>query len=118
MTVGVRLGARRVDRPGDRAGVPDRRDDDGRRWPRRRSRSSAVALLKAVGIVGRRLGAGVMQYRLQARYRRAVTRQYLRLPLSWHQRHPTGQLLSNANADVEAAVVPDRAAADGGRRRW
>src|SRR3954451_4527883 len=32
-----------------------------------------VALLKAVGIVGRRLGAGVMQYRLQARYRRAVT---------------------------------------------
>ena len=62
----------------------------------------AVALLKSAGIVGRRLGAGVMQYRLQARYRREVTRQYLRLPLSWHQRHPTGQLLSNANADVEA----------------
>jgi len=62
----------------------------------------AVAVLKAIGIVGRRLYAGVMQYRLQARYRRAVTRQYLRLPLSWHQRHPTGQLLSNANADVEA----------------
>ena len=62
----------------------------------------AVAVLKAVGIVGRRLYAGIMQYRLQARYRRAVTRQYLRLPLSWHQRHPTGQLLSNANADVEA----------------
>ena len=35
-------------------------------------------------------------------YRRAVTRQYLRLPLSWHHRHPAGQLLSNANADVEA----------------
>jgi ABC-type multidrug transport system fused ATPase/permease subunit len=47
-----------------------------------------VALLKAAGIVGRRLGAGVMQYRLQARYRRAVTKQYLHLPLSWHQRHP------------------------------
>ena len=61
-----------------------------------------VAVLKALGIVGRRLYAGIMQYRLQARYRRAVTRQYLRLPLSWHQRHPTGQLLSNANADVEA----------------
>jgi ATP-binding cassette, subfamily B, bacterial len=41
-------------------------------------------------------------YRLQARYRRAVTRQYLRLPLAWHHRHPAGQLLSNANADVEA----------------
>jgi ATP-binding cassette subfamily B protein len=62
----------------------------------------AVSLLKAAGIVARRLGAGIMQYRLQARYRRDVTRQYLRLPLSWHQRHPTGQLLSNANADVEA----------------
>ena len=44
-----------------------------------------------------------MSYRLQADYRRRVTRQYLRLPLSWHQRHPTGQLLSNANSDVEAS---------------
>lgn len=65
-----------------------------------------VAILRAVGIVARRLGAGVMQYRMQAHYRRAVTRQYLRLPMEWHQRHPTGQLLSNANADVEAAWAP------------
>ncbi|HET6626908.1 MAG TPA: ABC transporter ATP-binding protein [Nocardioidaceae bacterium] len=65
-----------------------------------------VAILRAVGIIGRRLGAGIMQYRMQAHYRRAVTRQYLRLPMSWHQRHPTGQLLSNANADVEAAWAP------------
>jgi ATP-binding cassette subfamily B protein len=65
-----------------------------------------VAVLKAIGIVGRRVGAGIMQYRLQARYRRAVTKQYLHLPLSWHQRHPTGQLLSNANADVEALWFP------------
>ena len=56
--------------------------------------------------MARRLGAGIMQYRLQATYRRAVTKQYLRLPLSWHQRHPTGQLLSNANADVEAVWFP------------
>jgi ATP-binding cassette, subfamily B, bacterial len=66
----------------------------------------AVALLRAVGVVGRRLGAGIMQYRMQATYRRRVTRQYLRLPLSWHHQHPTGQLLSNANADVEAAWAP------------
>lgn len=65
-----------------------------------------VAILRAVGIVARRLGAGVMQYRMQAHSRRAVTRQYLRLPMEWHQRHPTGQLLSNANADVEAAWAP------------
>ncbi|TYP84903.1 ABC transporter ATP-binding protein [Blastococcus xanthinilyticus] len=62
-----------------------------------------VALLKIVGILGRRLFAGIMSYRLQAEYRRRVTGQYLRLPLSWHQRHPTGQLLSNANSDVESA---------------
>ena len=62
-----------------------------------------VAILRAVGIVARRLGAGVMQYRMQAAYRREVTRQYLTLPMSWHQQHPTGQLLSNANSDVEAA---------------
>jgi ATP-binding cassette, subfamily B, bacterial len=62
-----------------------------------------VALLKIVGILGRRLFAGIMSYRLQADYRRRVTGQYLRLPLSWHQRHPTGQLLSNANSDVESA---------------
>ncbi len=65
-----------------------------------------VAVLRAVGIVARRLGAGIMQYRMQAHDRRAVTRQYLSLPLEWHQRHPTGQLLSNASSDVEAAWGP------------
>nr|WP_308286835.1 ABC transporter ATP-binding protein [Actinomadura parmotrematis] len=65
-----------------------------------------VAFLKALGVAGRRFYAGLMQYRMQAAYRRAVTRQYLRLPLAWHHRHPTGQLLSNANADVEAAWAP------------
>src|SRR5689334_10168882 len=62
-----------------------------------------VAVLKIIGIIGRRLFAGVMSYRLMADLRRQVTGQYLRLPLSWHQRHPTGQLLSNANSDVESA---------------
>ncbi|WP_182375934.1 ABC transporter ATP-binding protein [Nocardioides sp. WS12] len=65
-----------------------------------------VAILRAVGIVARRLGAGIMQYRMQAHSRRAVTRQYLKLPLAWHQKHPTGELLSNANSDVEAAWGP------------
>src|SRR5262249_9556711 len=65
-----------------------------------------IAAIRVLGIFGRRLGAGAMQYRLQARYRRAVTRRYLDLPLAWHQRHATGTLLSNANADVEAAWYP------------
>ena len=67
---------------------------------------TGVALLRAVAIVARRWGAGIMQYRMIAHDRRDVTRQYLRLPLSWHQRHPTGELLSNANSDVEAAWAP------------
>jgi ABC-type multidrug transport system fused ATPase/permease subunit len=61
-----------------------------------------VAVLKVLGIIARRVGAGIVQYRLQAAYRRRVVRQYLHLPLAWHQRHPTGTLLSNANADVES----------------
>ncbi|MFI9551694.1 ABC transporter ATP-binding protein [Nonomuraea endophytica] len=65
-----------------------------------------TALLKSIGVAGRRIFAGVVQYRMQARSRRDVTKQYLRLPLSWHHRHPTGQLLSNASADAEAAWAP------------
>ncbi|MFC5999385.1 ABC transporter ATP-binding protein [Quadrisphaera sp. GCM10027208] len=61
-----------------------------------------IAVVTAVGVVVRRAGAGTTMYALQARYRRRITRQYLRLPLSWHHRHPAGRLLSNANADVEA----------------
>lgn len=66
----------------------------------------ALSLLKIAGIFGRRLGAGAMQYRLQAAYRRRVTRRYLELPLAWHRRNATGTLLSNANADVEALWFP------------
>ncbi|WP_199199774.1 ABC transporter ATP-binding protein [Micromonospora sp. RP3T] len=65
-----------------------------------------ISVLRVVGIFGRRLGAGYMQYRLQAAYRRRVTRRYLDLPLSWHHRNSTGTLLSNANSDVEAAWYP------------
>ncbi|GIF21233.1 multidrug ABC transporter ATP-binding protein [Paractinoplanes tereljensis] len=65
-----------------------------------------ISALRVAGVYGRRLGAGYMQFRLQARYRRAVTRRYLSLPPSWHQKHATGTLLSNANSDVEAAFVP------------
>ena len=63
---------------------------------------AAIVVLNVIGIVVRRIAAGITFNNLSARYRRRVTRQYLRLPLSWHHRHPSGQLLSNANADVEA----------------
>ena len=65
-----------------------------------------VALVKAFGIVLRRAGASLMQFRLQAAYRERVTRQYQRLPLGWHRQHSTGALLSHASSDVEAAFWP------------
>ncbi|GAA2517055.1 ABC transporter ATP-binding protein [Pilimelia columellifera] len=65
-----------------------------------------ISLLRIAAVFGRRLGAGYMQYQLQASYRRRVTRRYLQLPLAWHHRHPTGTLLSNANSDVEATWFP------------
>ncbi len=66
----------------------------------------AVAGLKALGIAGRRIYAGRVQYELGASYRRKVAARYLALPLRWHQAHPTGRLLSVANSDVEQTWEP------------
>lgn len=63
----------------------------------------AVLVVNMTGVVVRRVAASVAGFNLQALYRQRVTRQYLRLPLSWHHAHPSGQLLSNAHADIEAA---------------
>ena len=63
-----------------------------------------VGLAKALGITFRRYGAFRAQYRLEQRDRVDVTDRYLDLPIEWHRRHPTGLLLSNVNADVEAAA--------------
>ncbi len=63
----------------------------------------ALSLFKILSIFGRRIGCGFMQFSIQARYRRRVTRRYLELPVAWHHQHATGTLLANANSDVEAA---------------
>ena len=102
-----RVRGRRGRRRGGRAGVrPSGEVDAGAAVRSARRRCSRSACCKVVGIFGRRLGAGYMQFRLQAAYRRRVTRRYLELPLAWHHRHATGTLLSNANSDVEAAWFP------------
>jgi ATP-binding cassette, subfamily B, bacterial len=66
---------------------------------------AAVAVTLACSVALRRVYAGLGFALVQEDHRLAVTRQYLRLPLSWHRRHPAGQLLSNAGADVEAATT-------------
>lgn len=63
----------------------------------------AVIACKAAGVATRRIAATWMQFALEARHRVAVAQRYQRLPLSWHRRHSTGELLSTVHADVEAA---------------
>lgn len=65
---------------------------------------AAVALTLALGVAGRRVWAGYGFAAVQAHHRRSLSRQYLRLPVSWHRAHPAGRLLSAASADVEAAT--------------
>jgi len=65
---------------------------------------AGIAVTLAASVAARRIFAGNGYAALQARHRTAVTRQYLRLPMSWHRAHPAGQLLSNASSDVEAAT--------------
>jgi ATP-binding cassette subfamily B protein len=62
-----------------------------------------LAVVTSLTVAGRRIWAGIGSLDVQAGHRRRVTRQYLRLPMSWHRAHPTGQLLSNANSDAESA---------------
>jgi ATP-binding cassette, subfamily B, bacterial len=65
-----------------------------------------VAVANALGIATRRIAAYYMQYGLHAHFRRRVSRQFTRLPMSWHRNRSTGELISNANADVEASFWP------------
>lgn len=62
-----------------------------------------VGGFKAAGVAGRRLGAFMAQYRLQAVFRRRLTRQFQSFPLL-EERLSTGRLLAAAGTDVEAAV--------------
>lgn len=64
----------------------------------------AVGVLKAAGIVTRRVGASYAKFDVEQTMRVQVVEQYQRLPLSWHRSQSTGRLMATANADVEAAT--------------
>ncbi len=63
-----------------------------------------VALLRGLGIVGRRYFAGMFVGRTQATLRTRVAEKYQELPLAYHRSTPTGELLAHAEADVDAAT--------------
>lgn len=63
-----------------------------------------LGAVKGTGLAIRRYAAYQAMYRLEQRDRVDVTNRYLDLPIEWHRRHPTGQLLSNVGSDTEAAA--------------
>ena len=65
---------------------------------------AAIGVIRAVSIVLRRYYAGTTRFRVQARWRRRITDVYLDAPLTYHQSHPTGQLLAHTDNDVLAAT--------------
>ncbi|HZQ27308.1 MAG TPA: ABC transporter ATP-binding protein [Acidimicrobiales bacterium] len=64
----------------------------------------AVGVVKAAGIVARRVGATNAKFGCEAILREQVVAQYQRLPLAWHQAHASGELLAHAGADAQAAT--------------
>jgi ABC-type multidrug transport system fused ATPase/permease subunit len=62
-----------------------------------------VGVVKAAGIVTRRTAATIAVARIGATLRARVTRHFQQVPYEFHQRTPTGTLLSHAGADVDAA---------------
>jgi ATP-binding cassette subfamily B protein len=64
----------------------------------------AVGVVRAGGIVARRYFAGMTGSRLRATLTTRVVEQYQRLPLAYHRARPTGELITRAEADVQAAV--------------
>jgi ABC-type multidrug transport system fused ATPase/permease subunit len=63
-----------------------------------------VALLRMVGVVLRRYFGHMNTWRMQRTWFLRVVHTYLSVPLSFFGRHPTGELLAHADADIERAV--------------
>jgi ABC-type multidrug transport system fused ATPase/permease subunit len=65
----------------------------------------AVAGLRSFGVVLRRYFCSVLTNRMKRTWFRRITETYLSVPLGYFERHPTGELLAHADADVERAAT-------------
>ncbi|MGH9188096.1 MAG: ABC transporter ATP-binding protein [Acidimicrobiales bacterium] len=63
----------------------------------------AVGLIKAAGIITRRIGATIAVARIGATLRSEVAAHYQRVPYEFHQRRATGELMAHTGADADAA---------------
>ncbi len=63
-----------------------------------------ITVLRSVGVVGRRYFGMMTGERVQQTIRHSLATKFTKLPLSWFQKHPTGQLLAHADNDSEIAA--------------
>jgi ATP-binding cassette subfamily B protein len=64
----------------------------------------SVGVAKAVGVVFRRSFAARAQWQVKATLQDGVIDQYQAQPLAWHSEHSTGELVSHAGVDADAAT--------------
>lgn len=64
----------------------------------------AVAAIRVTGVVVRRYFAGMTAERVRLSLRGRLSERYLDVPLEFHHRTPTGQLLAHADSDTERAT--------------
>lgn len=63
-----------------------------------------IGLVRAAAVVVRRTFASITQWRVAQTYTNQVVDEYVRQPVTWHNGHSGGDLLSRAGVDSEAAV--------------
>jgi ABC-type multidrug transport system fused ATPase/permease subunit len=64
-----------------------------------------VAALRSLGVVARRYWGVVAIRGMQRTWFHGITGTYLRVPLSYFGRHPTGELMAHADSDAERATT-------------
>jgi ATP-binding cassette subfamily B protein len=65
----------------------------------------SIGLVRAAGVVVRRVFAGKTQWRVAGTLGEQVTDRLVSQPITWHQRRPDGDLVARAGVDVDAAVA-------------
>jgi ATP-binding cassette, subfamily B, bacterial len=65
----------------------------------------AVGIVRAAGVVVRRVFAGITQFRVGATLSTDVIDRLIRQPISWHQRRPDGDLVGRAGVDTDTAIA-------------
>ena len=64
-----------------------------------------VGVIRAGGVVMRRVFAGITQFRVGATLSSEVIDRLIRQPISWHQRRPDGDLVGRGSVDTDTAIA-------------